>query len=82
MTPKRIIRPKEAMSRLSCGRTKFYSDYVRTGRLRLIPLGPRNVGILESELDALIDQLVAERDAAPPRRGRPRNAAETCDHVA
>jgi predicted DNA-binding transcriptional regulator AlpA len=60
---RQILRPKEAARRLGLGHTKFYADYVNTGRLRLVRLGERSVGVLEHELDALIDQL-PERDAA------------------
>jgi hypothetical protein len=75
MKPKKIVRPKPAMDALACGKTKFYDDYVQrpggdefiTGsstirRLRLITLGPHSSGVLESDLDALIEALVA----APP----------------
>jgi predicted DNA-binding transcriptional regulator AlpA len=61
--PRQILRPKEAQRRLGVGHTKFYEDFINTGRLRLVRLGPRAVGIVERELDELIDQL-PERDAA------------------
>jgi predicted DNA-binding transcriptional regulator AlpA len=69
MKPRKILRRKEAMARLGCGHTKFHDDYVhREGgdendpgtsvpRVRPLHLGPRNVGFLEHELDALIDAL-------------------------
>jgi predicted DNA-binding transcriptional regulator AlpA len=60
--PRRILRPKEAQLRLGVGHTKFYADFINTGRLRLVRLGPRAVGIVEDELDKLIDQL-PEREA-------------------
>ena len=81
MKPRKILRRKEAMSRLGCGHTKFHSDYVyREGgdenvpgtcvpRLRPLHLGPRNVGFLEHELDTLIDALAELRDATPPTPG-------------
>ena len=61
--PRQILRPKEAQRRLGVGHTKFYEDFINTGRLRLVRLGPRAVGIVERELDELIDHL-PERDAA------------------
>ena len=85
--PKRIVRKKEAYGRLGCGHTKFYSDYVlrdaknpyvpgtRIERLKPIPLGPRNVGFLDSELDALIDGLAELRTSQRmprPERGEER----------
>ena len=42
-------------------------------RLKPIPLGPRNKGFLESELDALIDALAALRDAQPAGAGKKKN---------
>lgn len=60
---KKILRPKEAQKKLGVGRTKFWNDFVNTGRLRKIRLGPRAIGFLESNVDQVIDQLVAESDA-------------------
>jgi hypothetical protein len=77
MKPRKIVRPKQAMANLGCGHTKFYADYVyhdggdenvpgtTVPRLRLLRLGPRNSGVLEHEIDALIDGLAALRDAGP-----------------
>jgi predicted DNA-binding transcriptional regulator AlpA len=62
--PRRIIRPKEAQKRLGVGHSKFYEDFVNSGRLRLVRLGPKSVGVIEDELDAFIDQLIDARDAA------------------
>ena len=59
---RRIIRPRAAWERLGIGHTKFYSDFVNTGRLRLVDLGKQTKGVIEDELDALIDNLAAERD--------------------
>jgi predicted DNA-binding transcriptional regulator AlpA len=59
---KRIVRPKEAWQRLGIGHSNFHENYVRTGRVRLVRLGPRSVGVIEEELDALIDELAAARD--------------------
>jgi predicted DNA-binding transcriptional regulator AlpA len=59
---KRILRPKEAQQRLGIGHTNFWENFIGTGRLRLVRLGPRSVGVIEDELDALIDELAAARD--------------------
>jgi excisionase family DNA binding protein len=61
--PRKIVRPQEAAQRLGIKHTKFY-ELVNAGRLQLVRLGPRCTGVVEDELDALIDQLVVERDAA------------------
>jgi predicted DNA-binding transcriptional regulator AlpA len=84
MKPKRIVREPEACSRLGCKRTKFREDYrlndpadpnvpnTDIPRLRPIPLGVRNVGYLDGEIDQLIDGLAELRDSAPavPRTTR------------
>jgi hypothetical protein len=74
--PKRIVREKEGREALACGKTKFRSDYVlrdpedpfvpetKVKRLRPLRLGPRNVGYLSDEVDALITALAALRDKA------------------
>jgi excisionase family DNA binding protein len=61
--PRKIVRPKEAQARLGIKHTKFY-ELVNAGRLQLVRLGPRCVGVPEHELDAFIDQMIAERNAA------------------
>jgi hypothetical protein len=61
---RRLVRPKEAWKRLGIGHTKFYEDYIQTGRIKLIDLGPKCKAIVEDELDDLINELVAARDAA------------------
>lgn len=55
--PKRILKPRECWERLAIKRDKFYADYVNTRRLRLIRLGERSRGILEADLEQLIDEL-------------------------
>jgi predicted DNA-binding transcriptional regulator AlpA len=60
---RRILRPREAWQRLGVKHTAFYQSFVNTGRLRLVRLGPRAVGVVEDELDALIGRMIAERDA-------------------
>ena len=63
---KKLIRPKGAWTRLGVGRTKFY-ELVDEGRIRLVHLGPKISAVVEDELDALIEEFIAERDA---KRGR------------
>jgi predicted DNA-binding transcriptional regulator AlpA len=70
-----ILRLKQVLNRLACGKTKFDDEYRYHGdddpyvpgtqipRVRAIPLGPRNIGFLEHEIDALIEALAELRDA-------------------
>jgi hypothetical protein len=75
---RRLVRPKEAQKRLGVGHTKFWRDFVATGRLRLVELGPRAKAAVEDELDDLIEELIAERDAVPvtPAAAKPKRRAE------
>ena len=74
-----ILRLQQVRNRLACGKTKFDEDYryhtpadpyvpgmPGVKRLKPIPLGERNIGFLEHEIDALIDALAAARDVTPP----------------
>jgi hypothetical protein len=58
-----ILRPKAAWTKLGVGRTTFYEKFVKTGRVKLVNIGERAKGAIDDELDALIDELRAERDS-------------------
>jgi excisionase family DNA binding protein len=62
--PRKIVRPREAASRLGIKHTRFY-ELVSAGRLKLVKLSPRCVGVVEDELDAFIGELITERDTTP-----------------
>jgi hypothetical protein len=80
----KILRKSEAAARLGCGLSTFHEKYVKPGRVKLIYLGKRSVGALESDTDRVIGELVAESAAHPnrralapkPKRGRGRPARE------
>jgi predicted DNA-binding transcriptional regulator AlpA len=71
----RILRPAEIMVKLGIRKSKFWDDYAynkkqggkqfipgtRVEKLKLISLGPRSVGGLDHEVEALIEGLAAER---------------------
>ena len=59
---KRVVRFKIAQQRLGVGHSKFYADFIQKGRLRVVRLGARSCGVLENELDALIEELAKQRD--------------------
>jgi hypothetical protein len=73
-----IVRPRLTWQRLGVGKSKFYKDYVKqeggdefipgtkVRRLRPMPLGKVAVGFPDDEIDAVIDGLREERDAAGP----------------
>jgi hypothetical protein len=60
---KRLLRPKQIWQKLAVGKTKFWEDFVATGRIKLVDVGPNAKAAPEDEVDAVIDQIVAERDA-------------------
>jgi hypothetical protein len=71
--PKRgrqLVRLKDAMQRLGVGHSRFYTDFVRTGRLTLLALGPKSRAVDQDQLDAVIAAIpVAEiRPVVPQRR--------------
>lgn len=60
---KRILRPAQSQAKLGIGHTLYY-EWRKSGRLKPpLELGPKAVGDLESDIDAVIDELAAERDA-------------------
>jgi hypothetical protein len=80
-----IERQRVAAARVGVGITKFGEDFVDKGddpfvpgtddrvrRVRSVPLGERAVGFFSDEIDQLIEQLRAWRDAVP--RKRPKRA--------
>jgi hypothetical protein len=57
-----ILRPRKAWTKLGVGRTTFYEKFVKTGRVKLLDVGERARGVIEDELDGLIDEMRAKRD--------------------
>ena len=53
------------LKRLGIRKTSLYESFIKTGRLRFVKIGVRAVGIIEDELDALIEELRRERDRRP-----------------
>ena len=74
MVGKRILRKREVLERLGIRKTALHESFIKTGRLRLVKIGARAVGIIEDELDALIEELRCERDRRPPAAGEHRAA--------
>lgn len=63
---RRLVRLKAARSRLGVGKTKFKEKFVKTGRLRLVPLGKHSLAVDEEQLDAVIGEVIAEGEASAP----------------
>ena len=56
------LRKREVLERLGIRKTTLYESFIKTGRLRLVKIGARAVGVIEDELDVLIEELRRERD--------------------
>src|SRR5262249_53767951 len=68
---RQLVRLKDAMQRLGVGHSRFYTDFVRTGRLTLLALGPKSRAVDQDQLDAVIAAVpVAEIRPVVPQRGR------------
>ena len=65
MIGKRVLRKREVLERLGIRKTTLYESFIKTGRLRFVKIGARAVGVIEDELDALIEELRRERDRKP-----------------
>lgn len=61
---KRLIREPEVCARLACGKTTLDEKFIKTGRLRWVYPSERYKAAVEDEVDVLVDELIAERDAA------------------
>ena len=64
--PRRLIRLKKVYGpdgKIPIGRSMFYEKFIATGKLRPVPLGERAVALVEDEVDAVIDEIIARRDA-------------------
>lgn len=53
--------------RIPVGRSKFYTDYVATGRVTLVPLGERATAVIDEEVDAVVDEIIAAAANGPAR---------------
>ena len=62
LTGKRVLRKREVLERLGIRKTTLYESFIKTGRLRFVKIGARAVGVIEDELDVLIEELRRERD--------------------
>jgi predicted DNA-binding transcriptional regulator AlpA len=58
-----ILRPRAAWEKLGVSRTTFYDQFVKKGRVRPLNLGERARGVPDDEIETLISELRAERDA-------------------
>ena len=68
--PHRILRLDEVTARTGLSKSTIYS-MIRAGSFpRAVALSPRNRGWVEREIDAWIEERLADRDTAPGRGHR------------
>jgi predicted DNA-binding transcriptional regulator AlpA len=77
--PRKIIRPREAWTRMGIGETKYYEMRKQGLLSRVVRLGPQAVGHFEDEFDKALEAL-AERDGALVRRHLKHGDAEIFSH--
>jgi hypothetical protein len=58
---------------MGIGHSKFYSDFVGTGKIQLVRLGEKSVGLFEDNLEAVMDALPPAEPGPVVRRRRRRN---------
>ncbi len=58
-----VLRRREVQARTGLSRSSIYLRMAQGTFPRAIPLGPRAVGWVETEVDDWLDERVAERDA-------------------
>ncbi len=73
---KRLLREPEVCERLGCGATTLEDKFIKTKRLRWVYPSERIKAAVEDEVDALVEQIIAERDAAPSKRSAPVRSRE------
>ncbi|MDG1207698.1 MAG: AlpA family phage regulatory protein [Paracoccaceae bacterium] len=67
MRPQRIIRLKEALQRTGYTRASWYRAQQRDPEFpQHIKLGPSQVGVLEADVDRLIQRLINQNKKAAP----------------
>ena len=62
----RLLRKKVARAMLGIGQTKFNADYIKTGRIRTVPISERIKCVVEEDVDAVIAEKIAASETAAP----------------
>jgi hypothetical protein len=67
-----LLKEHEVLARLGIGKTKFYRDFVLTGKFKWVYIGPHSKRGLDIEVDALIAEIARQRTplSPPPRQLR------------
>jgi predicted DNA-binding transcriptional regulator AlpA len=61
----RLLRRPAVLAKIPIGRTALEQRYILTGKLKKIQLGPRSVAFTESNVDAVVAEIIAESDNVP-----------------
>jgi predicted DNA-binding transcriptional regulator AlpA len=62
----RILRKRQVLELIPIGQTKLEEDFIKTGRLKKIPLGERAIGFAEENVQSVIAELIAAASADTP----------------
>jgi YD repeat-containing protein len=79
-----MLRIGEICRALGCQKSALYQNYIRTGRLKMYPLGTRTVGALEADVERLVAEIVAKGaiEYGRPLHARRRVGKRTPDALA
>lgn len=70
--PKVIVRMPEVLRRVGLGKTSFKERFEDTGKAKIVRIGPRIKGMLESDLERLVELIASEGMSAPKPTKKPR----------
>lgn len=59
------LRKRDVLELIPVGKTKLQQDFIRTGRLKKIPLDERAFGFAEDNVEQVIAELIAAADTTP-----------------
>jgi predicted DNA-binding transcriptional regulator AlpA len=66
----RILRKRQVCEYIPVGETKLEEEFIKTGRLKKIPLGERAYGFAEDNVQEVIRELIAAANTDEPKRRR------------
>jgi hypothetical protein len=72
-----LVRLRGALAILPIGKTKFEEDFVKTGRVRKVKVGPRATAYVVQDLKDVVDELIAEAAAKAVARRETKQAPES-----
>jgi predicted DNA-binding transcriptional regulator AlpA len=59
----RLLRLRAVLKQIPIGKTNLDENFVKTGRLRKIQIGPRTVAFAESNVQEIVAEIIAGSDS-------------------